>query len=70
MVDLAKIIKAPKRFLDWVYTDTGRTRPGRSEMHAHLDSFGTGIATSREIRESDDAKRKHIVDAIERSRDK
>lgn len=63
------VLRAPKRFLDWVYTDTGRTRPPASEVNAHVGSFGAGIATSRELQETADARGRHIAAALDKDDD-
>jgi len=59
------ILRAPKRFIDWVYTDTGRTRPPVSDVFAQIDSFGSGIVTARELQEAKDAQGRHIVAALD-----
>lgn len=66
---LVAVLRAPKRFLDWVYTDTGRTRPPVSEVIAQVDSFGAGIATSRELQEAADARGRHAAAALEKDED-
>ena len=66
---LIAALKAPKRFLDWVYTDTGRTRPKAGDVAAHVDAFGSGIATSRELQEAADARRRHVVAALDKDED-
>ena len=64
-----RIAFAPKRFLDWVYTDRGRTRPGLGEQNAQLESLGAGVATTQRNAEAADARGRHTAAALGEDRD-
>lgn len=64
------VLRAPRRFLDWVYTDTGRRRPDTGEFAAHLRTGGMGIRTAAEVRDAEDARKRHIADAFDPDKDR
>lgn len=59
------MLRVPKRFLDWVYTDSGRRRPDTGEFAAHLRTGGMGMGTAAEIRDAEDARKRHIAAALD-----
>lgn len=44
---LLAILRAPKRFLDWVYEPLPRSRPSRGQAIVHLRASGLGQDSSR-----------------------
>lgn len=54
---LRAVIRAPKRFLDWVYAPDGRSRPSRGQASLHLHMSGAGHDTSRWMMIEEDERR-------------
>ena len=60
---LGAIVRAPFRFVAWVYQPNARRRPGRGELQTHRHAAQLGMDTSRWTK---DEQRLHDAEAVSR----